>query len=154
MSPRVIFVRHGKLCTRFRKEPHLTTIDPAGETEWTKTGQHTSFSEIDLTPAGANQVSSIAPTLVGGGKLIDPKQLVSVIVSPRTRTRTTARLLLSQSGVSEDKINYDEQITEWNYGGYEGKLKDQIYAMRKAKGLDKDRLWDVWKDGCNDDGGE
>lgn len=52
-------------------------------------------------------------------------------------------------GVDAEKT---ENIAEWNYGDYEGKLTKEIKAIRKGKGLDKERSWDIWRDGC--EGGE
>lgn len=31
---------------------------------------------------------------------------------------------------------------------YEGKLTKEIRAMRKERGLDGEREWDIWRDGC------
>jgi sedoheptulose-bisphosphatase len=124
-----------------------------GETEWAKSGRFTSFTEIELTQAGVSQVSSAAARLVGAGKLLDPCRLGHVFVSPRARTKTTLELLLPpSSGVVAEKVTFTEDITEWNYGDYEG-LKDQeIRLLRKKKGLDLEREWDIWSDGC--EGGE
>jgi len=35
---------------------------------------------------------------------------------------------------------------------YEGILTKEIKALRKERGHDKDREWDIWSDGC--EGGE
>ncbi|MCJ1379041.1 hypothetical protein MMC17_002140 [Xylographa soralifera] len=124
-----------------------------GETEWAKSGRFTSFTEIELTQAGVAQVSSAATTLVGAGKLLDPCHLVHVFVSPRARTKATFELLLPPSSdIVPEKVTFTEDITEWNYGDYEG-LKDQeIRISRKTRGLDLERKWDIWSDGC--EGGE
>ncbi|GAM82993.1 hypothetical protein ANO11243_009790 [Dothideomycetidae sp. 11243] len=127
LTPRVFIFRHG-------------------ETEWAKSGRFTSFTEIDLTPAGVAQVTSAAPLLVGQGKLIDPERLSRVIVSPRMRARTTMKLLFSHylPRVCEEKVTYTEDITEWNYGDYEGLKKDEIRQLVRDKGWGKQREWDVW----------
>jgi len=49
-------------------------------------------------------------------------------------------------------VDQTEDIAEWKYGDYEGKLTDEIKAMRKERGLDKEKPWDIWRDGC--EGGE
>lgn len=124
-----------------------------GETDWSKSGRSTSFTEIDLTAAGAAQVSSSAAILVGSGKLIDPRRVAHVFVSPRKRAQTTLKLLLSSPPIiSEDKITSTEDVTEWNYGAYEGKTNEEIRRLRENKGWDKEREWTVWSDGC--EGGE
>ena len=90
---------------------------------------------------------------MGAGKFVDPCRLVHVFVSPRARTKTTFELLLPlSSDVGTEKTTFTEDITEWNYGNYEG-LKDQeIRLLRKKKGLDREREWNIWSDGC--EGGE
>ncbi len=90
---------------------------------------------------------------MGAGKLLDPYRLVQVFVSPRVRAVKTFELLLQpSSGVVAGKVTYTEDITEWNYGDYEG-LKDQeVRLLRKKRGLDLERKWDIWLDGC--EGGE
>lgn len=45
-------------------------------------------------------------------------------------------------------IEKTENIAEWDYGDYEGKLTKEIVAMRKERGLDSERPWDIWRDGC------
>jgi len=45
-------------------------------------------------------------------------------------------------------IEQTESIAEWDYGDYEGKLTKEIVAMRKERGLDSERPWDIWRDGC------
>lgn len=45
-----------------------------------------------------------------------------------------------------------EDIAEWDYGDYEGLVVREIRARRKEKGLDREREWNIWRDGC--EGGE
>ncbi|TKA67157.1 hypothetical protein B0A55_09979 [Friedmanniomyces simplex] len=132
LTPRVLIVRHG-------------------ETEWSKSGRSTSFTEVDLTAAGAAQVSSAAAVLVGSGKLIDPCHVAHVFVSPRKRAETTLDLLLPPSSdISKEKITFTEDITEWNYGDYEGKTNEEIRRLREDKGWDKEQEWTVWSDGLEE----
>lgn len=136
-TPRVFIVRHG-------------------ETEWAKSGRYTGTTDIELTPRGIAQVSSMAVRLVGAGKLVDPSRLAHIFVSPRRRARHTFELLQqwasSWTVVEKDAITYTEDIAEWDYGDYEGLTAMEIRRLRKEKALDKDREWDVWRDGC--EGGE
>ena len=127
---------------------------PTGETEWAKSGRYTGTTDIGLTPEGISQVSSAATTLVGAGKLVDPSQLAHAFVSPRTRAKRTFQLLLSCSDTVEwaERVTYTEDIAEWDYGDYEGLKVGEIRDLRKARGLDRDRKWDIWRDGC--EGGE
>ncbi|KAI1506634.1 phosphoglycerate mutase [Biscogniauxia marginata] len=148
-TPRVFLARHG-------------------ETEWTKNGRYTGTTELDLTADGARQVAGTAAQLVGPGRLIDPARLARVWVSPRRRARQTFQLLFgtdnNDSGASgsgapssefvidADRVVLTGDIAEWDYGDYEGLLTSEIRARRKEKGLDQEREWDIWKDGC--EGGE
>lgn len=49
-------------------------------------------------------------------------------------------------------MDITEDIREWDYGLYEGIRPSQARASRKERGLDKDRPWNIWVDGC--EGGE
>lgn len=104
------------------------------------------------------QVKGTAVQLVGPGKLIDPARVVRVVVSPRKRTRQTFEQLFGPAGaqsgnsIESDKVEFTEDITEWDYGDYEGWLVENIRADRKARGLDAEREWNIWRDGC--EGGE
>ncbi|KAK2625195.1 hypothetical protein QTJ16_005564 [Diplocarpon rosae] len=130
-TPRVFLVRHG-------------------ETEWTISGRYTGRSDIPLTENGEKQVSSSADVLVGPGKILDPSRIAHLFVSPRTRAQRTYELLFDE--VSREKLreNYEtsEDIREWEYGAYEGLLTGQIRAARKERGLDRERPWNIWVDGC------
>ena len=94
--------------------------------------------------------------LVGTGKLIDPSKFAHVFVSPRQRAQKTLDLLLGDAQknilVKAGKVTITENIAEWDYGEYEGLVTKDIRARRKEKGLDKERPWDIWIDGC--EGGE
>ncbi|KAK4041621.1 histidine phosphatase superfamily [Parachaetomium inaequale] len=137
LTPRVFLVRHG-------------------ETEWAKLGRCTGITEIELTPEGTTQVSSAAALLVGAGKLLDPSRLAHIFVSPRRRARRTFELLMGSPspGVTdwEQRVTYTEDIAEWDYGDYEGLTDGEIRRLRTERGLDGEREWNIWRDGC--EGGE
>ena len=123
-----------------------------GETEWTKSGQYTGITELDLTLEGVKQVTSTAAHLVGKAKLIDPESVVKIWVSPRKRTLQTFHGLFDGVSIDSEKVTITADIAEWDYGDYEGLLVGEIKASRKKKGLDKERKFDIWRDGC--EGGE
>ncbi|KAF2752493.1 putative phosphoglycerate mutase [Pseudovirgaria hyperparasitica] len=134
LTPRVFLFRHG-------------------ETEWAKLGRFTSTTDIALNPTGSAQVSGMAMMLVGPGKLLDPCRLERIFVSPRRRTKQTFELLLGpKSDFAEGKYTYTEDITEWDYGDYEGLKDHEIRILRQERGHDKEKKWDIWTDGC--EGGE
>jgi probable phosphoglycerate mutase len=104
------------------------------------------------------QVTATGSQFVGPGKLVDVARLAHVWVSPRERAQQTYRLLFGGGGDGDgsnmaDKImTITEDIAEWDYGDYEGLVVGEIHALRKARGLDRERGWNIWKDGC--EGGE
>jgi broad specificity phosphatase PhoE len=114
-----------------------------GETEWTISGRYTGRSDIPLTVNGEKQVSASADVVVGPGKIIDPSKIAHLFISPRTRAKRTFEILFDGPAQKqlEGKSEISEDIREWEYGLYEGKLAAQIRAARKERGLDKERSW-------------
>lgn len=88
--------------------------------------------------------------MVGTGKLIDPSRISRLFISPRIRARRTYELLFDDAS----RANFDglceitEDIREWDYGLYDGHLTSEVRAGRKGRGLDTDRPWNIWIDGC------
>ncbi|GME22608.1 Phosphoglycerate mutase [Neofusicoccum parvum] len=125
-----------------------------GETEWTINGRYTGATDLPLTPRGEHQVLGSGRALVGARKLIDPARLARVYVSPRTRAQRTFELLFpahSQADLrAAGRVATTEALAEWDYGAYEGLLTGEIRARRAARGLDADRPWDIWRDGCEE----
>ncbi|OBF64307.1 acid phosphatase [Mycobacterium sp. 852002-51971_SCH5477799-a] len=108
---------------------HRLVLLRHGETEWSKSGQHTGRTEVELTDAGRTQ-AKLAGGVLGELKLVDPL----VISSPRQRSLTTAQL----AGLSVDEVS--ELLTEWDYGSYEGLTTEQIHETVPD--------WLVWTHGC------
>ncbi len=77
-----------------------------GETEWSASGKHTSFTDLPLTAHGEEVGRSLAGELVG--------PFDAVLTSPRLRARRTAQL------AGYDDAEVDPDLVEWNYGDYEG----------------------------------
>jgi len=99
-----------------------------GETEWSLSGQHTSYTDIPLTERGREQAGRAAHTLAGVGFSL-------VLCSPLLRARETCRL----AGF-EQAAELCDDLREWNYGEYEGITSEEIHAHRPD--------WDLWRDGC------
>ncbi|OBK75464.1 acid phosphatase [Mycobacterium sp. 1165178.9] len=110
---------------------HRLVLLRHGETEWSKSGQHTGRTEVELTEAGRRQ-AKLAGGVLGELKLVDPL----VISSPRQRSLTTAQL----AGLSVDEVS--ELLAEWDYGSYEGLTTEQIQETVPD--------WLVWTHGCPD----
>lgn len=102
-----------------------------GETEWSKSGQHTSRTDLELTHTGRAQAAAAGEALKELN-LDDPV----VVTSPRRRTVATAEL----AGLAIDEET--PLITEWDYGSYEGLTTAQI--------RESDPDWLVWTHGCPD----
>jgi len=100
-----------------------------GETEWSKSGQHTGRTEIELTDVGRAQ-AMLAGRVLGELKLADPW----VVSSPRKRTLDTAQL----ADVTVDEVS--PLLAEWDYGSYEGLTTSEIHQSVPD--------WLVWTHGC------
>ncbi|KAK7064337.1 phosphoglycerate mutase-like protein, partial [Favolaschia claudopus] len=120
-----------------RPTPRLFVIRH-GETEWSLNGRHTGLTDIPLTARGEEQIKEKADILVGDGKIIDPKNLCTVYVSPRQRAHKTFHLLFGHVETPHHLIT--DECREWDYGDYEGLLSSKI--------KDIDPSWAIWKDGC------
>ncbi|MER7402738.1 histidine phosphatase family protein [Streptomyces sp. NPDC000070] len=97
-----------------------------GETEWSRSGQHTSFTDLPLTPNGEEQAKSLAPLLAG-------RSFQLVLTSPLGRAVRTAELAGLTGAVR------DADLHEWYYGAYEGITTEEIHRTRPG--------WDLWTDG-------
>ena len=125
-----------------------------GETEWTKNGRYTGITELELTENGVRQVLGSSKMLIGPGKLIDPGRLAHVFISPRKRAQQSFDFLFDGAGkkslLERRSVTTTEALAEWDYGAYEGLLTKEIRARRESQGLDKEKPWDIWRDGCED----
>jgi broad specificity phosphatase PhoE len=85
-----------------------------GETEWSSSGRHTSYTEEALTDRGREQAAALAPRL-------RTREYALVLTSPRRRAIDTCGLagLGAHAEVTDD-------LAEWNYGEYEGRTSDEI----------------------------
>jgi len=84
-----------------------------GETEWSRSGQHTGRTDLPLTERGIDEARALTPTVAG----LDP---CLVLCSPLQRARRTAEL----AGLRVDDV--DDDLVEWNYGEYEGRTTAEI----------------------------
>ncbi len=93
--PRVVLVRHG-------------------ETEWSRSGRHTGWTDVPLTDLGRRQARAIARKLAG-------REFALVLSSPLSRALETCRL----AGF-DDAVHLDPDLREWDYGVYEGRTSADI----------------------------
>ncbi|CDR41346.1 CYFA0S07e01002g1_1 [Cyberlindnera fabianii] len=130
-TPRCVFVRHG-------------------QTEWSKSGQYTSVTDLDLTPFGVEQMRRTGKAIFSS-EFVTPSHLKYIFVSPRKRAIQTVNLVLEsldEETRSRIRIIVDNDLREWEYGDYEGLVTSQIQELRASRGLDKERPWLIWRDGC------
>ena len=99
-----------------------------GETEWSLNGRHTGSTDIPLTERGREEGRALAPTLAS-------RRFARVLVSPMERAVETCRL----AGLG-DQAETDPDLTEWDYGDYEGLTSREIHERRPD--------WSLWRDGC------
>ena len=83
-----------------------------GETEWSRSGQHTGRTDIALTERGRTQAEALGRELQGLN--------LTVWTSPLQRARETCRLAGFDSPIVEP------DLVEWNYGIYEGRTTAEI----------------------------
>jgi broad specificity phosphatase PhoE len=97
-----------------------------GETSWSRTGQHTGRTDLELTEQGCRQAALVGSRLRG-------RHFAMVLTSPLRRARETARL----AGFPDAEPTDD--LMEWDYGAYEGLTTAQI----------RERVpdWTLWCDG-------
>jgi len=99
-----------------------------GETAWSLTGQHTSFTDLPLTANGEAQADALVP-------LLSRFSFARVLSSARRRALDTAR-----RAVVGDMVELSDALAEWDYGDYEGRTTADIVADRPG--------WSLWRDGA------
>lgn len=99
-----------------------------GETEWSRSGKHTSVTDLPLTENGRVAARRLR-------SLLAAQKFVRVLTSPLQRARETCELagLGAQAAIDPD-------LMEWHYGEYEGLTTKQIRLTRPG--------WSLFRDGC------
>jgi|SRR5215469_7005821 len=97
-----------------------------GETQWSRSGKHTGRTDVPLTESGRTDAVALRPALAD-------RHITAAFVSPASRARQTAEL----AGLPMAKA--DDDLWEWDYGGYEGLTTAQIRKQRPS--------WYLWRDG-------
>jgi broad specificity phosphatase PhoE len=97
-----------------------------GETEWSRSGQHTGRTDLPLTGRGERQSAALVPLLAA-------RPVVAAFCSPLQRATRTASL----AGLS---VTVLPALVEWDNGDYEGRTTEQVRQDREA--------WWLWTDGA------
>jgi len=108
-------------------EPPAIVLVRHGATEWSASGRQTGPSDIPLSPAGETAARALVDRL-------PPGPYARAWTSPTQRARETARL----AGFADAAIVTD--LSEWDYGDYEGLTTAEIQAERPG--------WNLFADGC------
>jgi probable phosphoglycerate mutase len=109
MSAEILLVRHG-------------------ETEWSRSGRHTSRTDLPLLEEGRARAREVGKELAG-------RTFALVLSSPLRRARETCEL----AGLG-DRAEVTDDLREFDYGEYEGLTTAQIREQRPD--------WSLWRDGC------
>jgi len=99
-----------------------------GETAWSLSGRHTGTTDIPLTENGRRLAERLRPVLA-------KERFALVLCSPMQRARETCEL----AGLGASAV-IDVELSEWNYGEYEGLTSAQIHEGRPG--------WLIFRDGC------
>ncbi len=99
-----------------------------GETAWSLSSQHTGRTDIALNEQGEQDARTLAAPL-------GAVNFSRVFTSPLQRARRTCEL----AGLGE-VAEIEPDLTEWNYGDYEGMRPTEIRQGRPD--------WNVFRDGC------
>jgi broad specificity phosphatase PhoE len=102
-----------------------------GQTEWSRSGQHTGLTDLPLLPDGEEDGRRLRPVLA-------QRTITHAFVSPLVRARRTAEL----AGLTDGEVpsSIDPDLVEVDYGAYEGRTTKEISA-------DLGRPWSLWADG-------
>jgi broad specificity phosphatase PhoE len=101
-----------------------------GETAWSRSGQHTGWTDLGLLPEGEEQARGL-------GELLGGKEFAAVFSSPLKRAWRTCEL----AGYGE-RAEREESLKEWNYGSVEG-----LTAKEMGESVPG---WSVWREGPPD----
>jgi probable phosphoglycerate mutase len=108
-------------------EPRLVLVRH-GDTEWSHNGRHTSRTDLPLLPSGIERARGLAPVLA-------TFQFARVLSSPLQRALETVQL----AGFG-DRVEITHDLTEWDYGAYEGLTSEAIWKDNPD--------WKLWTDGA------
>ena len=102
-----------------------------GQTEWSRSGQHTGVTDLPLLPDGEDDARRLRSVL-------GQRDITHAFVSPLQRARRTAELAGLFDGAVDTVLEPD--LVEIDYGGYEGRTTPEITDRLG-------RTWSLWTDG-------
>jgi probable phosphoglycerate mutase len=113
-----------------KETPHLPRLFLIrhGNTDWSDSGKHTGCTDIPLNAMGEAHARLLGARLLG-------ERFSRIFVSPLMRARRTCQL----AGFA-DRAEVTCDLTEWNYGSYEGRLTVDVHRERPD--------WYLYRDGA------
>ena len=99
-----------------------------GDTAWTDSHQHTGRTDLPLNARGEEHARQL-------GERLRTFTFARVFTSPLRRASKTCELAGFGGGAE-----VDPDLTEWDYGRFEGKLTSEILAELPG--------WELYRDGC------
>ena len=112
------------------EERQRITVVRHGQTEWSRSGQHTGRSNIALTRDGEEDAKRVGAWLRG-------RTFDNVCTSPLKRAADTCAL----AGYG-DVAEVVDDLMEWDYGEYEGRTNAEVVAEQAD--------WQIWTHGSNE----
>jgi broad specificity phosphatase PhoE len=98
-----------------------------GNTDWSDARRHTGRTDVPLNAAGEQHARALGARLAA-------ERFTRVFASPLARVRRTCQL----AGFG-DQVEIDPDLTEWDYGDYEGLLTAAVHLTRPG--------WYLYRDG-------
>ena len=99
-----------------------------GDTAWTDSHQHTGRTDLPLNERGEEHARQL-------GERLRTFTFARVFTSPLRRASKTCEMAGFGGGAE-----VDPDLTEWDYGRFEGKLTSEILAELPG--------WELYRDGC------
>jgi probable phosphoglycerate mutase len=118
--PKIILIRHG-------------------ETHWNAEGRYQGQLDSPLTQKGRQQARENAQKIK---KELERADKVKIFSSPLGRAKSTALIIINELRLSSDRVIFDNQIQEFNYGILEGKTKE--YCIENHKEVIEAREANKW----------
>jgi probable phosphoglycerate mutase len=107
--------------------PHEIWLARHGETQWSRTGQHTGRTDVPLTEKGREEARAL-------GRALGGRKFALVLSSPLSRALETCRI----AGYG-DVVRTTDDLMEWDYGAVEGRTSAEMRRERPG--------WNIWTSG-------
>src|SRR5215207_7706704 len=104
---------------------HVLVLARHGETEWSRSGQHTGRTDLPLLEDGRAAAAALA-------RRLGSRAFALALASPMARARDTA-------GLAGIRVEITDDLLALGYGEYEGRTTRDIRSEREG--------WDLWTDG-------